>query len=514
MLPGFDTKVVSDVSDIPVRVEPRAGLDKVRRVYRICGFGGTLIWGIHNNSLVNLLRGLKERVFRVEAVVDGVKRLIPPPRPIVGAYDRMAGFIAGLKRHLPKAVPIDREKFPEYYRGRRKGLYAKAAESLQRTPVSRGDARVKTFVKAEKINLTAKPDPAPRVIQPRDPRYNVEVGRFLRPIEKLVYRAIAKMWGGLTVLKVNSKEQASALWDMWCSFKRPVAVGLDAKRFDQHVSVDALRWEHALYVSCFRGADKTELARLLEWQLHNRGVGYTARGKVTYETEGCRMSGDINTSLGNCLIMCGLVYTYCQERGIKARLANNGDDCVVIMEQEDLGRFSDGLAQWFLDFGFQMEVEAAVDVFEQIEFCQTHPVHTPDGPVMIRSLDVAVSKDLVNLHDLGIGFASFAGALGEAGLSLNSGIPVFQEFYQQLKVVGKPSGLAGAPEMRGGLYYLTKGMEGSYTTIAPGTRVSFALAFGILPDEQVALEHWLRANPLPTILPMMLTTSSPCVWYK
>jgi hypothetical protein len=51
-------------------------------------------------------------------------------------------------------------------------------------------------------------------------------------------------------------------------------------------------------------------------------------------------------------------------------LANNGDDCVIIIEKRHLKKLDD-LPSWFLTMGFRMEVEKPVYEFEQIEFCQT-----------------------------------------------------------------------------------------------------------------------------------------------
>jgi hypothetical protein len=51
-----------------------------------------------------------------------------------------------------------------------------------------------------------------------------------------------------------------------------------------------------------------ELAELLKWQLQNKGFARTIDGLIKYSVEGCRMSGDMNTALGNCTIMCALVY--------------------------------------------------------------------------------------------------------------------------------------------------------------------------------------------------------------
>lgn len=80
-------------------------------------------------------------------------------------------------------------------------MYEQAVASLRDVPVNRGDAMLKTFVKAEKINFTAKPDPAPRIIQPRSPRYNVELGRYVKVVEKHLYKAVARVFHEVTICK-------------------------------------------------------------------------------------------------------------------------------------------------------------------------------------------------------------------------------------------------------------------------------------------------------------------------
>lgn len=292
---------------------------------------------------------------------------------------------------------------------------------------------------------------------------------------------------------------------MWDSFDDPVAVGLDASRFDQHVSKEALEWEHSIYLGMFAGRDRSELGRLLSWQLRNVGRGYLPTAVVKYEVEGARMSGDINTSLGNCLIMCGMVWEYCREIGIRARLANNGDDCVVIMDRASLPRFQASLDEWFRQMGFTMVCEAPVREFELIEFCQTKPVWMPEGWRMVRTLDRAVARDLASLLDLATGLKAYFGAVGACGLAAYGGVPVFQELYHNMVRAGKASNALGHATMAGGLFHLSKGMANGYGPISERTRYSFAVSFGILPDEQLALEAHLRSTPFGDTLTQTLT---------
>jgi hypothetical protein len=472
----------------------------VRRYFQISGLSLPNHYLVHNSSLNNLARGVLTRVLLVKGA--------PAPRPRVGIYDeRLRYFRNGLLKRFSSTTPVSRHEFVDYYKGRRKTLYQRAADSLLHTSISRKDAVIKAFVKAEFINSDDKPDPDPRVISPRDPRYNVEVGRYLRPIEHQVYRAIADVFGEITVLKGYNAEQIGEIfatkWDKYCD---PVAIGLDASRFDQHVSVEALEWEHSVYNGIYHS---DELRKLLSWQLHNSVIGHCRDGKLKYVTDGCRMSGDMNTALGNCLIMCALVHAYLKSRGIQGSLANNGDDCTVIIERRNLLKFQGGLTDWFLEMGFNMKVEAPVFNIEGIEFCQTHPVFVGGSFTMVRNFPKALSKDCLSLKQMDSPKVcrAWMDAVGQGGLSLTGGIPIYQDFYSSyirlsasintgekyhLARNSKRRHRAPDVELNGGMAWLSKGMSRNYQAVSPDTRHSFYLAFGVTPDEQLLMESFYR----------------------
>lgn len=393
--------------------------------------------------------------------------------------------------------PITREKFLEYYSGRRLQCYERAVRSLEERPLTEDDFGVKkAFVKAEKINFTAKPDPAPRVIQPRDPRYNVEVGVYLRPLEHSIYHAIAQVYGGPTVMKGYSAEGvAQQMRGMWGEFRRPVAVGLDASRFDQHVRPEMLEWEHSVYTGCFSNADGGRLRWLLKGQIRNRCYLQATDGRAKYTVDGSRMSGDMNTALGNCLIMCALVWTLAQERGVRVRLANNGDDCVVFLEQDDLARFQAGLEAWFQRYGFKMKVEAPVRVFEQIEFCQAHPVWDGEAWVMVRNPRTTLSKDaccVVKDYGWGPAARKWLHSVGECGIAMTGGIPVVQEQYQAYLRHGHAHHSTIASVAETGMAMLSRGCTRVYREPTDAARISFFLAFGVMPSHQADYEARLR----------------------
>lgn len=472
----------------------------------MAGLGTGTNYGVHANNATNLARGITERVLYVQ----GNEGLAKPPQPQAGVFRKRLSNLRGrLVKRMPPTPVVAVEDYPSLYSGRKRAIYQRAVASLALRGVAIVDSYVSTFLKAEKINFSAKVDPAPRVIQPRSPRYNVMVGRYLKLYEKRVFAGFEREFGYPVVLKGRNAAQVGGwMHQHWCAFKRPVAVGLDASRFDQHVSVDALEFEHSIYNAAFQSK---ELRRLLRWQLRNRGIARVPGWRFDYTTDGCRMSGDINTSLGNCIIMSCIVIAYCEHVGIDFRLANNGDDCVVFLEQDDLGKL-DGIDAWLLDFGFKLTREAPVFEFERVEFCQAQPVYTSTGWRMVRNPFTAMSKDCVSLvsWDTDVALQQWASAISSCGTSLTRGVPVWEAWYNQLRQIGGGVASEGVAERVNecGMYYMSKGVEGG--EIDDLARVSFWRAFGILPDTQIALEQWYSTPiELRPVTPMMVAQISP-----
>jgi len=464
----------------------------------LSGFGSGVLFGVHENSLNNLIRGITERVLRVSSG-EGLR---VPPQPKRDVFKRLDSIRSRLIRKSPPTPVVDREDYPLLYTGRKRGIYQRAVDSLQQGAIAASDSWVSTFIKAEKVNFTSKVDPAPRVIQPRSPRYNVEVGRYLKLFEKSLVTGFKRVFGYDVILKGKNADQVGeTLHGNWVEFLRPVAVGLDASRFDQHVSYDALSWEHSIYNSVFQSK---ELKWLLSLQLNNRGIGRVGDHKVEYNVRGCRMSGDINTGMGNCLIMSSIVIAYCEQKGFKYRLSNNGDDCVLFLDQSHL-HLLNGLDQWFLDFGFKLTREDPCYALEEVSFCQFQPIVVGDGWRCVRNPLVAMSKDCVSLvgWQNETDFRSWAHAVSSCGLSLTSGVPVWESWYRALGRVGNIE-RSGVTEkvMECGARYWAKGVRSC--VITEESRASFYYAFGITPDMQMALEdHYDGITDVTTATPMI-----------
>lgn len=441
----------------------------------------------HNNSLANLCRGVGERVlFRN-------RELLRPVSPDCGVFEkRLANYRDALLTAIGVQSPVTRDSFVGFYKGPRKLIYQNAVNGLALNPVRPRDAFLKTFVKAEKLNYSLKPDPAPRVIQPRNPRYNVEVGCFLRPLEHKLYDAVDKLFGSPTIMSAyNAYTQASLLKRKWDRFTQPVCVGLDASRFDQHVSVQALEFEHSVYNRVFRSK---KLAKLLTWQLRNRGVARARDGWFKYETVGSRMSGDMNTSMGNKLLMCLMSLSYLQSLNIPFEFANNGDDCLIFLNRKHLKRLNN-MEHYYRRFGFDIVREKPVTEFEKVEFCQTRPVFVNSIWRMVRDVKVCLTKDVtsVNLgHDIEM-YRRLLHDIGSCGLATCADVPVLGAFYRMLKRFGVTGNYMGRWDTEYH-YYFRSSRNASCQFSSPDHygRYSYWKSTGISPDAQESIEKYFN----------------------
>lgn len=467
----------------------KLGRPKVRKFHTVTGIGFGTDYGVHNDSYNNMRRGLMERVlFRVEH-----GKSCPTPQPAENFYEKELSEVrTAIVANTPVCRRLTRDEFVGCYSGRKQAVYQRASDSLRTKPLNKSDAFLSTFLKSEKLNFQAKPDPAPRVIQPRSPRYNVEVGRSLKRMEVALKEGIAEVWGGPTIMKgYNANSTGKHFADIWGSFRHPAAIPIDAVRFDQHVSVDALKYEHSVYVACVPKPDRSRLARLLREQLVNTGFARMDEGDIKYTVAGRRMSGDMNTGMGNCLLMCSLFKRYLHILGIKGRLANNGDDCTLFVEAEHVPLVNATISDFFLNAGFKLTVEPACYRLEDIEFCQTHPVEVSPGTYrMVRDPRTAIDKDLSTQIDLSSTklLQQWAGAIGSCELALGSGIPLWQSFGQML-IANSRRGGEFEIISSSGMSRLANGMDAKVVPINDTCRVSFWRAFGITPDAQETIER-------------------------
>jgi len=461
-----------------------------RTLFSITEGGPTLNLNVNNADITTLACALLERMYYCK--VKG--EFVAPPPVTTGIYDtRLGSFRSEVCRKVGQAAPVSLGQVVEMYQGRKRTIYLNAKERYELLGWCKTYPWLKAFVKMEKVN----PDKAPRCIQPRDPVYNICLATYIKPLEHRVYKAIDKVFGdGPTVIKGYNVEQVGRIMrGKWNSFNRPVAIGLDAVKFDMHVSKEALEWEHSVYNRIYRCK---KLRTMLRHQIYQRGGARCKDGHLSYKVVGRRASGDMNTALGNCLLMCGLVHAYAAEKGVKVKLMNNGDDCVVMMESEDEHVFLRSLDDWFYQMGFRMTTEKPVYSLPEIEFCQMRPIEYGDNQViMVRNINVALRKDTLITVDVSTEktLKAWMTAVGKGGLSLTGGIPIMQNFYRRLIALGcgVVSKVATQLNQNSGMYLLGVGIDRHFVEPTAQARLNVFRAWGITPDQQVSLEHYYDA---------------------
>jgi len=475
----------------------------------------------HDHSLVNVIRGIVERIYNVkdkDPTSPTYNKLVKPPQAIPLARKRLeqsrVELLQHVKRRFQGCTRMTALEFIDACPSHLRKRYRNAYKTYLKRGISPEDAKIKLFIKFEKHNITKKKDPCPRNIQPRDPVYNLRLGMFLKPLENHVYDAIADMWGGKTVMKgMNAYETAEAIAeavrdvaskvehvDSKSTTEGWVAIGADASRFSQHVGKEMLTFEHSVYLSSYEGnPDVKELRWLLKQQLESEGTTYCQdedgiKHKVTYKTNAQRSDGDMNTGLGNCVIMCSLMHTYAKKvAGLKnVRLINNGDDVVLVMSEQDYESFdTEHFKEWMLEMGFTMEMEEPVYKLEHIEFCQKKVVQTANGMV-VCPMPSAMPKFTLALVDQGK-IDAWITEVGIAGRIFAKGVPMWSAFFNQypstrrMKTTDNQMRNSGAFWMQDGL-----DEEKLVDYISPEARVSFWEASGVTPNEQKWFEQRCR----------------------
>jgi len=467
-----------------LKVVRRAGQQKRKKTFTFTGLVPEVDFACYNGGTDALERALKERVFFVEK--DGSYH--PPPSPRLNAFSSSCSlFSKAIKKHAVWTAPMKPRAFALTYHGRKQTVYLKAAEDNERLGFHDNLAHVSAFVKTEKYRFTSTKEPVPRVIQPRSPRFLSETGRYIKPIEKLVYKAIDAVFGYKSVFKgLNAEQRGHFARLSWDAFKDPVAVSGDFKRLDQHVSALALKFEHEIYSFWYPG--DRYFKRLMRLQLRNKGFGRAFDGSIKYVVDGRRMSGDSNTAVGNVVIVLGMFYEWLITNNM--RIIDDGDDFVIICERKDLWKVNQ-LVDISLNHGFSLKLEEPVYEFNHIVFCQCQPLFDGDKWLMVRDPRTAISKDLVSLKPLDNESVKrqWLSAVGDGGLSLTRGIPVWDSFYSMMKRESFGAKPLCDPTLDGGFWRLSLGMNRQSKTITDQIRYQFWLSFGILPAAQIVLEE-------------------------
>jgi len=418
---------------------------------------------------------------------------VPMPTNVgLKSLRREARRLAAICGHVN---PLSLEDSLSSFTGTRKRRYQEAYDSLVLRPISHDDARINSFVKAEKTDPFAKVNPDPRMIQARDPRYNLVVAKYLRPIEHYIYHLKGDDGLRCVAKGLNQRERADLFLRKWARFDVPVCFSIDCSRWDKHVTIDVLRVEHLFYRLLVPHCP--EFDRLLSWQELNK---CRTAGGVKYTVYGGRMSGDINTALGNCLLMVLMVRAAMVELGCKYTALDDGDDCLIIVEEIDFERLNAELPAKFLQFGQELKIENIARKPSDVLFCQARLAHNGIHPLFVRDWRKVLSNGCCGTKhwaDPNLVRPMF-GLVGTCELALNAGVPILQAYGEALIRMSRGR-MASMLNAEAGLKYRVSLEFGENSpdamprVVTARARRWFERAFGVPEWQQIEIERILSA---------------------
>lgn len=451
------------------------------------GAPGTWVPMVHRNCPHNELQALCLRV--LAPLPPGVHL------PLTGSVARVFGRLRSVARRFGGHKWSNLETALSY-QGALQRRYLKAAESLRSERVTPKDARLSCFLKAEKTNPVAKLA-KPRMIFPRDPRYNLELASRLKPFEHWLWGYLTgrRLFRGGDNTRVVAKglspaRRAHLISRKFNSFRDCVVFEVDGKAFEAHVGESHLQAEHGVYRSAFP-SDKG-LARLLREQLSLSG---RLPCGAKFSRPGGRASGDFNTGMGNTLLMLAICVGVLSGYGCRFDILADGDNALIFLEASEsqvvLPVFAADVLQ---ASGHEFTLERPVRRLEEIRFGQSAPVDLGGtrGLTMVRNYLSVLSGSASSHRYLNEPVYSREWLCGVASceLSLARGIPVLQAWALNLLRATEFSGRVRCGPFRE--YF----MQGAWLAgpeeaeeITPVARASFEAAFGVSAEQQVALEE-------------------------
>jgi len=323
------------------------------------------------------------------------------------------------------------ERVLESYKGARRSRYMRAYEELGVIPNDSKSAKLSCFVKAEKADFSGEKLPDPRIIVARKPKWNLEIAKWIKPIEKRAFSLLHRQGGSATrviVKGLNPDKRAALIRKKWDKFKEPVVVSVDASRFDKHVEKYQLLATHAVYKSL---CPDRRFSWMLSKMINSKGK---FRSGLSFVINGKRCTGDMDTALGNTLIMVCMVMTAFKMMSIrKFDIACDGDDCLLFMERKDLSQVLERLPTIFRCFGHKIKMEGIYHRFCDVTHCQCRPCIGARGWTMVRSWIKAISILGSHKHfHSPLGGLRALRSIALCERHINNGIPILGEWANMM----------------------------------------------------------------------------------
>lgn len=447
------------------------------------------------NTVQNVVKAAATRVFVDSPAWD-------PPQSFKKVLRRAATMLGA---QMPPELDEDGlEAVFKRFPNKKREMYRTALDEELVLPQH---ARCTGFVKQENVPL--KEADKPRVIQFRDPIFLAHMLSWMKPLEHSFYhnRWCFNRYQKITCAKgLSPLGRMKVLEEMVASLQNPYFIGLDGSAFDAHVSPGALKAEWSFYDIAMRRAKYhpatlRKAARMGRCQLKNK-VHFTCDdGFVGYTVEGNRMSGDLNTGLGNSVLQSLFIATAMLELGVPEnswRMLDDGDDAVLLVDEAHIHLVTaDGVQAVFARFSQDVKVvglvRVSLDNMEPIEFCQSHPVWVNGGWRLIRDpmkVYNGYKQQCVYYRTLEEAQRFFA-TVAAPEMIYASGVPILAELFSLFHRLADDAKPLEAVSRRFWLRNAADSGVEHCSEITWRTRESFHKAFGFEPLDQLSIEQEL-----------------------
>lgn len=354
-------------------------------------------------------------------------------------------------------------------------LYEQAHQRLQTEGFSPKHSFVTLMVKADNLRDVGIEPKKPRAIQYRSLEFNLELMQYYGPVKNVLVRWKGPKRRSRTRLftYANAESVAKLLLEKVSNFSNPIVVSFDAKSFDASVRTSHLEMVDSIYQTLLPNA---KFGRLLRMRHNNRCA---SKHGLRYTLSGNRLSGDVDTALGNSMISALICTTIAHETGADWDALINGDDVWFISNSvtcQDVKRIA-------LGCGFTMEAHQFIYYgFNNYQLTNAYAPLCVNGVWrMVRPLSRVLSSfgsthRFINAH------ARYLKGVAMCELHASRGLPVVQALC--LEIIRRVQGKAifDGRQWRWGDYVDIDDLDLRPIPVSDAVRCEYALISGISVD--------------------------------
>lgn len=252
---------------------------------------------------------------------------------------------------------------------------------------------------------------APRMIQARSVEFNIEYGCYIKPLEHHITHK-----GSKTFNFGKGDYDMLARRIMRLAKKYKYYTELDHTAFDAHVTKEHLKLTHTFYQSCYY--HDAYLRMLSSKTINNK---CRSRNGDKYTVSGTRMSGDVDTSIGNSLINYAILLDALSRMGIKGDVIVNGDDSIIFTDKPIDRKIFVALLR---EYNMESKVSNTTTDIHKVEFCRLKVVINNLGRYTMMIDPTRVIDTFGMTSSLIKSYHQYLAEVSYCNYSINKGNPV------------------------------------------------------------------------------------------